>query len=138
MSAQAEVLIAGRPVARAPALVLGAPISFWGGVDPATGTIIMPRHPDCGASIAGTALFIPAMIGSSSAASVMLELVHNGSAPAVLVFGEPDAILIAGLIAAREMGLDQPAALRLDTDMFRQFAGQDVSAGADGRIALHD
>ena len=137
MSTQAEVLIAGG-AAKGPALVLGAPISFWGGVDPASGTIIMPSHPDHGATIAGTVLFVPATVGSSSAASVMLELVHNGSAPAALVFHKPDAILIAGLVAAREMGLRQPAALRLDADEFGAFADKTVDVSLDGKLAVTD
>ena len=137
MSTQAEILIAG-DAAKGPALVLGAPISFWGGVDPTSGTIIMPSHPDHGASIAGTVLFVPGTIGSSSAASVMLELVHNGSAPEALVFHKPDAILIAGLVAAREMGLNQPAALRLDGAEFSAFADRAVSVSADGKLAVTD
>ena len=130
---QAAVLIAGN-AASGPALVLGAPISFWGGVDPASGAIIMPSHPDHGASIARTVLFVPATVGSSSAASVILELVHNGSAPAAIVFHQPDAILIAGLVAAREMGLKQPAALQLDVAAFAGFAGRTVDVSADGKL----
>lgn len=137
MSAQATVLISGDRV-KAPALLLGAPISFWGGVDPADGKIIMPSHPDHGAIIAGTVLFVPATIGSSSAASVMLELVHNGSAPAAIVFHQPDAILIAGLVAAREMGLQQPTALQLDASEFATFAGKTVAMSADGKLSITD
>ena len=137
MSAQAEVLIAGN-AARGPALVLGAPISFWGGVDPASGAIIMPSHPDHGVTIAGAVLFVPATVGSSSAASVMLELVHNGSAPSALVFHKPDAILIAGLVAAREMGLSQPAALQLDAAAFAAFAGKTVDVSVEGKLTVTD
>ena len=34
-----------------------------------------------------------------------MELVHAGHAPAALVLNEPDAILLLGLIVAREMGV---------------------------------
>ena len=51
-----------------PALVLDAPISFWGGVDPKTGVIADVRHPQHGESIAGKVLCLPGTIGSSSAA----------------------------------------------------------------------
>ena len=134
---KAEVLIASG-AAKGPALVLDKPISFWGGVDPASGTIIMPSHPDHGATIAGTVLFVPATVGSSSAASVMLELVHNGSAPVALVFHKPDAILIAGLVAAREMGLNQPTALQLDAAAFAAFAGKTVDVSVEGKLAVTD
>jgi uncharacterized protein len=100
--------LSGRPLipgeAQGPLLRLDAPLSFWGGVDPATGRITQPRHPQHGRCIAGTVLAIPAAIGSSSSSAVLLELIHNGCAPKALLLGEPDAILALGVIVAREMG----------------------------------
>ncbi len=80
-AAQGEILVAGE-AGSGPALVLSAPISFWGGVDPKTGTIADVRHPEHGQSIAGRVLFLPGTIGSSSASAVLMELVHSGKAPA--------------------------------------------------------
>src|SRR4051794_35265099 len=97
-----EVLVAGSAGTGA-ALVLTAPISFWGGVDPKTGRIADVRHPECRENIAGKVLFVPGTIGSSSAAAVLMELVHARLAPSALVLNEPDAILLLGLIVAREM-----------------------------------
>ena len=132
-SFQGEVLVAGE-AGSGPALVLSAPISFWGGVDPTTGTIVDVRHPEHGETIAGRVLFLPATIGSSSASAVLMELVHSGNAPAALVLHEPDAILLLGLIVAKEMGWPAPIAVRLDRDRFREFEGVAVSVSADGRI----
>lgn len=84
-------------------LLLGAPISFWGGVDPETGRISDPRHPDHGADISGRVLALPATVGSSSSSAVMLELLRLGQAPAALLLAEADAILTLGVIVAREM-----------------------------------
>jgi predicted aconitase with swiveling domain len=98
----ARVLIPGE--ADGPLLRLAAPISFWGGVDPKTGRIADPRHPDYGAEIAGTVLAVPATIGSSSSSAVMLELMRGGKAPAALLLGAVDAILTLGVVVAREMG----------------------------------
>lgn len=98
-----EVLIPGPAVSARP-LVLTAPISFWGGVDPKTSRIADVRHPQHGADIAGTILFLPGTIGSSSASAVLLELIHEGIAPAAIIMNEPDAILLLGVIVAREMG----------------------------------
>ena len=97
------VLVPG-PETIGEALVLGKAISFWGGIDPASGAISDPRHPQHGTSIAGRVLFLPATIGSSSASAVLLELVRNRLAPAAIVMHEPDAILLLGLIVAHEMG----------------------------------
>jgi predicted aconitase with swiveling domain len=134
VAAMAEVLLPGTG-GRGPALVLDQPISFWGGVDAATGRIADVRHPQLGENIAGTVLFLPGTIGSSSASAVLLELVHNGHAPAALILHEPDAILLLGLIVAREMGWETPVALRLSRDRHAAFAGRTVAATGQGRLA---
>ena len=134
MTLQAEVLLAGPPV-RATGLALTAPISFWGGVDPKTGVIVDPRHPDHGAEISGRVLLIPATIGSSSASAILLELVHGGRAPAAIVLHDPDAILLLGLVVAKEMGLRTPIALRLDRHHFSQLHDQEVAISEAGSLA---
>jgi len=127
------MLLPGK-AAVAEALVLMAPISFWGGVNPKTGTIADVRHPQHGLSVAGRMLFLPGTIGSSSAAAVLLELVHAGLAPAGLILHEPDAILLLGLIVAKEMGWETPVALRLGRDSFEAYRGKHVRVAADGAI----
>ncbi|PZN56655.1 MAG: hypothetical protein DIU65_04735 [Proteobacteria bacterium] len=129
---QAEILVSGTS-GTGEALVLTAPISFWGGVDPMTGRIADVRHPQHGQSVSGKVLFLPGTIGSSSASAVLLELTRNGRAPAALVLHEPDAILLLGLIVAREMGWKTPAAVRLDRDRFARFHGRQVKV-EDGRL----
>lgn len=131
----ADVLVVGEGGV-GPALVLSAPISFWGGVDASTGYIADVRHPQHGASVAGTVLFLRGTIGSSSASAVLMELVHNGHAPAALVLHEPDAILLLGLIVAREMGWQTPIAVRLDREYFARFSGRHVAVAADGALSL--
>ena len=106
-----ETLIAG--VASGPLLRLSEPLSFWGGVDPASGRITQVRHPECGRSVAGAVLALPGTIGSSSSSAVLLELIRAGHAPAALVMAEPDAILLIGCLVAREMGWTAPPAVRL-------------------------
>ena len=136
-SIQSEVLVAGDG-GMGQALVLSAPISFWGGVDPATGRIGDVRHPQCGEFISGRVLFLPATIGSSSASAVLLELVRNRHAPAALVLHEPDAILLLGLIVAREMGWPTPIAVRLDRSRFGLFQDKPTNVRADGLLTVHE
>ena len=133
MSATAEILVPGK-AGEGEALVLTAPISFWGGVDPKTGRIADVRHPQHGEVIAGRVLFLPGTIGSSSASAVLMELVHNGRAPAALVLHEPDAILLLGLIVAREMGWETPMAVRLGSDRFDSYRGAAVTVASDGAV----
>ena len=132
-SIEADVLVDGEP-GSGPALVLAAPISFWGGVDPKTGRIADVRHPQHGEMISGKVLFLPGTIGSSSASAVLMELVHNGKAPAALILHEPDAILLLGLIVAKEMGWPTPVAVKLSQDRFCDFDDLAVSVDTDGTI----
>lgn len=134
MGLKADILLPGEAVA-APCLALTAPISFWGGVDPRSGEIIDARHPQRGRNVAGTVLALPGTIGSSSASAVLLELVHAGRAPAAILIAEPDAILLLGLVVAREMGWATPMAARLPADMQAALAGRRVSITQDGAIA---
>jgi len=96
-----RVLVPGR--AAAPALVLDAPLSLWGGLDPETGNIIDQRHPQCGRCVTGRVLVMPVGKGSSSASSILLEAVRLGTAPAAIVLAEPDGILALGAAVAREL-----------------------------------
>lgn len=111
------VLIEGAP-GRADLLKLDAPISFWGGVDPASGRVIDVRHPQHGECVAGRLLAMPGAIGSSSSSSVLLELARVGKTPAAILMVEPDAILLLGLVVAREMGWPVPPAARIAADVF--------------------
>ena len=133
MNWQGEVLLPGDAV-RAKALALTAPISFWGGVDPKTGAIADPRHPEFGQHIAGSVLLVPATIGSCSAAAILLELVHAGRAPVAIVLHEPDAILLLGLIVAKEMGLPTPVAISLDRAEFASLHGHEIAVSESGTL----
>jgi predicted aconitase with swiveling domain len=130
---QAEVLLPG-PGTAATGLALTAPISFWGGVDPKSGLVADPRHPQNGQLISGKVLLVPETVGSSSAAAILLELVHGNRAPAAIVLHEPDAILLLGLIVATEMGYQTPIALRLDRDQFTLLHGRTLEVSKDGLI----
>jgi predicted aconitase with swiveling domain len=98
---EGRTLVAGR--ASGDALVLDDALSFWGGVDPATGDVIDPHHPQRGANIAGRVLVIPGGRGSSSSSTVLAEALRAGVGPAAIVLTEPDAILALGAIVAREL-----------------------------------
>jgi predicted aconitase with swiveling domain len=76
------------------------PLSFWGGYDAASGTVIDRSHPACGLTLAGRILVMPAGRGSSSSSSVLAEAIRLGTAPAGIVLSEPDAILAAGAMVA--------------------------------------
>ena len=96
----------------------------------------IPQH---GETIAGTVLFLPGTIGSSSASAVLLELVHNGNAPAALVLHEPDAILLLGLIVAREMGWTTPVAVQARSGtLHARFSADAASQWSPTDGSCHD
>jgi uncharacterized protein len=128
-------LVAGPP-ATGRLMVLSAPISFWGGVHPATAQIIDARHPDRGRDIAGTILVLPGTIGSSSASSVLVELIRIGKAPAAILMPEPDAILLVALSVAREMGWPHPAAWRADPAGFAGLDGAAATISPSGDLTV--
>jgi predicted aconitase with swiveling domain len=85
------------------ALVLEEPLSFWGGLDPATGRLVDPRHPQRGVIITGRVLVMPSGRGSSSSSSILAESIRLRTAPAAIVLAEPDQIVALGAIVAREL-----------------------------------
>ena len=99
--AEAQTLVAG--VAEGETLVLTEPLSFWGGLDPATGHIVDAHHPQRGEVVTGRVLVMPSGRGSSSSPSVLAEAIRAGTAPAAIVLGEADPIVALGAIVAREL-----------------------------------
>lgn len=132
----ARLLIDG--AAAGPVLKLAQPISFWGGVDPATGWITQPAHPDFDARVAGTVLVLPGMIGSSSSSAIMLELIGAGLAPAAVVMAEVDAILALGAVAGGELGLVPPPVLQCDVSPFASGQWAVIRPGGEIRLGAKE
>jgi uncharacterized protein len=95
---QGRALVAGD--ASGPALVLEAPLSLWGGMDPRTGRLSDHHHPQLGATITGQVLVMPSGRGSSSSSSVLAEAIRLGTAPLAIVLSQPDEILVLGALVA--------------------------------------
>ncbi len=133
MTVAGRVLLAGE--AEGPLLNLGEPLSFWGGVDPASGVITQPRHPGHGASVAGTVLAMPRGIGSSSSSAILLELIHNGHAPRALLLGRADAILALGVVVAGEMGYGTIPVIECDVGALPAAGGVRVSRDGTVQVA---
>ncbi len=130
MNWRAEVLVGGR--ARGAVMRLDAPLSFWGGISPATSVVVLAGHPQFGDRTAGRILVVPRPIGSSSSASVILELLYNGLAPDALILGVRDAILPIGVLAARQMGWAAIPVLAMADPPFR--TGDELCIHGDGAI----
>ena len=84
-------------------LRLDEPLSFWGGLDPATGRIIDRHHPQVDEVVTGRVLVMPSGRGSSSGSSVLCEAVRVGTGPLAVLMGEPDEIIALGAVVADEL-----------------------------------
>lgn len=88
-------------------------LSFWGGVDPASGAVIDAYHEGLGQSLSGKIVMMPTSRGSCSGSGVLLELALGGHAPAAFIFREDEDVLTLGALIATRM-FDRPiAVLRL-------------------------
>lgn len=129
---QGRVLVAGE--AEGSLLRLSQPISFWGGVNPKTGAIADPRHPEAGARMGGRIVAMERVIGSCSGSSVLLELAFAGNAPAGLILTEPDAIATLGAVVAGAMEIGTiPVVLVSAAELAALPAN--IRIGRDGSIA---
>ena len=110
-------------------------LSFWGGVDPATGEVIDRHHPLSGRILTGKILAIPGGRGSCSASGVILELLLNGKGPAAMVIERADDILTLGVVIAEEVfGKSIPVVI-LDPKDFRRVTAARHARVKGARIA---
>ena len=80
----------------AEALAAETPLSFWGGVDVATGMIQDVHHDLCGENLTGKVLCIPYDRGSCSGSGVIFEMIRQKTNPAALLCVEAEAVLALG------------------------------------------
>jgi predicted aconitase with swiveling domain len=133
-SYEGQALVAG--AATAPALVLEAPLSLWGGMDPRTGRISDQHHPQVGATVSGRVLVMPSGRGSSSSSSVLAEAIRLGTAPLAILVEEPDEILVLGAIVADQLYGRTCPVLVLAEATRRIATGDHVRVAGDGRVTI--
>ncbi|HEY3273694.1 MAG TPA: DUF126 domain-containing protein [Methanocella sp.] len=119
--------------ATGPALVSKAAISFLGGVDPQTGTVIEKGHPLYGKSVKGTVLVFPGGKGSTVGSYLIYQLKKNGVAPVAMINVKAEPIVAVGAIIS-----DIPMVDRLEQSPIEAIRdGQTVTVdGTAGEIEL--
>lgn len=132
---QAQVIVGG--AAQGELLVASEPLSFWGGYDYHTGTVIDQRHPLANQVAAGRILALPFTRGSSSTTSVLLEAVKAGTAPAAIVTTESDTFFTLASVVADEMyGTPIPLYV-ISAETFTTLeSGQHVTITSQGNITV--
>ncbi|MEU4668239.1 DUF126 domain-containing protein [Amycolatopsis sp. NPDC023774] len=118
-------IVPGRVVGEA--LVSRETISGWGGIDPATGTIIERRHELFGVCFTGKVLVFPGAKGSSGWSGFFQSTRLLGTAPLAMVFTRLTTKAALGAIVTRV-----PAVTDLDDDpVARITTGDLVEVDAD-------
>jgi predicted aconitase with swiveling domain len=120
----ARKLTAG--VGEGEALVTENPLTFWGGMDPTTGTIIDAHHELCGKKVSGKVLVFPYGAGSSSGCGVIMEMVRLGTHPAAMVNVEKDPVLALGPILAQELYGRSLPIVTVSKTVFKHFRKGDT------------
>ena len=118
---KSRVLVSGE--ASGPLLRLERPLSFWGGIDPESGRVIAPGHPQENELISGHVIALERSIGSSSGSSVLLELLNQGCGPLGIILKQPDEILALGALVAQEIGISSIPVVQLSDPAFDALPG---------------
>ena len=111
-------------------------LSFWGGVDPASGEVIDRHHPLSGERLAGRVLAIPSGRGSCTGSSVLMELISNDHAPAALVLAEADEILTLGVLVAQVIFQRSLPVVCVGHEAFNRLRGQGFVRVEGDRLTL--
>ena len=133
--------LTGYPVvpgaAEGAALVTAEPLSFWGGLNTATGEIVDRRHERSGQVVTGRIFVLPRGRGSSTASACLLESIRAGTAPAAIITAKTETVLALGSIVADELyGRSVPMVV-LSEEAFRSIRdGDRLTVETDGTVTV--
>ena len=131
-----RVLVAG--AAAGPVVASWQMLSFWGGFDPATGTVIDRRHPLCGESLAQRVVVLPKGKGSSTGSYVLLDAWVGGTGPAAILLNQVDEIIALGAVVHEEFnGQSVPVFVLDDPSFERALRARSAELRRDGTVVLH-
>ena len=109
------------------ALVTSQPISFYGGVDPATGVVIEKGHELQGQSVKGKILVFPTGKGSTVGSYTLYRMKKSGTAPAGIINGECETVVAVGAIISEIPCVDKIDISKLKTGDQVQIEKDSVS-----------
>jgi predicted aconitase with swiveling domain len=113
-----------------PALVSRMGISFFGGVDPATGLVVERGHDLEGQCIRGKVLVFPTGKGSTVGSYTLYRLKKSGNAPAAILNAETETITAVGCIIS-----DIPCVDHVPVDKFENGKKMRVN-GESGTVEV--
>ena len=108
------------------ALVTSEPISFYGGVDPNTGTIIEKGHELQGKSVKGKILVFPTGKGSTVGSYTLYRMKKSGTAPAGIINKECETVIAVGAIISEIPCVDLIDISKIQTDDLIRIENENV------------
>jgi predicted aconitase with swiveling domain len=108
------------------ALVSPEPLSFFGGVDAATGIVVEPGHPLQGQCVAGRVLVFPTAKGSTVGSYILYRLKKAGLAPIGIINAESEPIVAVGAIISDIPMVDCVDIAQIQTDDWVTLDGANV------------
>ncbi len=129
-----RLLLEGNPEAEA--LVSDTPLSFWGGVDTATGRIQDIHHDLCGEILTGKILCIPYDRGSCSGSGILIEMVRRQTAPAAILCLEAEPVLALGPLIGEKMYGRGMALRNILPEDYQKLSTGDIITFMDDRIVV--
>jgi len=119
-----RVIYRGR--AEGKALVSTQPISFYGGIDPATGKVIERGHELLGESVKGRVLVFPYGKGSTVGSYILYRLRKEGAAPSAIINEECETIVAVGAIISEIPCVDKIDLSKIEPDVRLRIEGATV------------
>lgn len=135
LNVSSTVLVSGSAIAD----VCGTrePLSFWGGYDPETGTVIDRRHELVGEVLTGKIFVVPHGKGSSTGSAVLLDALVSGNAPAGIILSRVDEIIALGVVIFEEFyGRSIPVSVLEDDDFSLAMQGRRIQIHPDGTVVI--
>ena len=121
--------VINRGKAAGEALVTKDPISFYGGVDPATGVVTDKDNELNGRSVKGRVLVFPFGKGSTVGPYTIYQLAKNKTAPKAMINKECETIVAVGCIISDIPAVDKIDITKIKTGDKIKIDGEKVTVG---------
>lgn len=132
---QGQVLHGGEAIG--PLLLLDEPLSFWGGFDPLTGTILDSHHPQAGETVGGKILALYETRGSAGTPAAIAEAIRRGCGPLAFVLVKSDVNIVTGVSVAAHLYQIIIPVITIAENAFHQLrSGQKIEISSDGNITI--
>ena len=127
MEIKAHPVSAGK--AEGEAVVYNGPFSFLGDLDPATGTVPVPRHQLEGTSLANRVFVFTTGKGSSAGDYAAWTAKEHGNTPAAIICLESEPVLSGAVIATGIPTVDRPEKNVFELIKTGDYVRVDATAG---------